>query len=319
MSKKILYATLCILLCASMLAGCHSKVSTKEAEAEKNFIRWVDCNIPYEVMLAAYEIQKKHKDSDINYDFADALAYLAIRNGNKFNTKTDIKRLYNLLDSLKEEEGKKIDDYYGTNKYYLYYKEAYHTIFAEFIGEYTSTQGEAKYGLKCYHPFPKGYWYSHSDDFGNSRTYGYKRKHLGHDLFGSIGTPIIAVEGGTVTHLGWNKYGGWRIGIRSHDKKRSYYYAHLRRNKPYIEGLAIGSKIEAGQVIGYLGVTGYSNKENTNMNTKPHLHIGMQLIFDESQAEGAKEIWIDMYQICKFLSHNRASVIKEGEDYKTIR
>ena len=42
----------------------------------------------------------------------------------------------------------------------------------------------------------------------------------GYDLMGSIGTPIIAVESGTVEHLGWNQYGGWRIGIRSFDRKR---------------------------------------------------------------------------------------------------
>ncbi len=313
MRKKTISIFLCLLLAICTIAGCTNHAVTEEAEAEKNYIKWVDCNIPYEIMLAVYEIACKYQGSDINFDFADALAYLATRNGNKFNTQVDIKRLYNLLDAVKE--GKEIDDFYSDNKYYLYYKEAYHTIFTEFIGEVTLAQGEVKYGLKCYHPIPKGYWYTHSDDFGNSRTYGYKRKHLGHDIFGSIGTPIIAIEGGIVTHLGWNKYGGWRIGIRSFDKKRSYYYAHLRRNRPYIQGLAIGSEVKAGQVIAYLGVTGYSNKENTNMNTKPHLHIGMQLIFDESQAEGPKEIWIDMYQISKFLSHNRASVKKDGEDY----
>jgi murein DD-endopeptidase MepM/ murein hydrolase activator NlpD len=310
MGKKALCPVLCLLLILS--AGCVAPLQEK-AMAESDYIKWVDLNVPYEVMLAAYEIQVKNKDSGIEYDFADALAYLAVKNGNRFNAKTDIKRLYNLLDELKK--GKKTDDFFGTNKYYLYYKEAYHTVFAEYIGEYTTKQGEQKYGLKCYHPIPKGYWYQHSDDFGNSRSFGYKRKHLGHDLFGSMGTPIIAVEGGTVTHLGWNKYGGWRIGIRSHDKKRSYYYAHLRRNKPYIDGLAIGSRIEAGQVIGYLGVTGYSTKENVNMNTKPHLHIGMQLIFNEIQAEGPKEIWVDMYNLCKFLSHNRVNVKKEGNDY----
>lgn len=36
---------------------------------------------------------------------------------------------------------------------------------------------------------------------------------------GSIGTPIIAVESGVVEHLGWNQYGGWRIGIRSSMEK----------------------------------------------------------------------------------------------------
>ncbi len=50
---------------------------------------------------------------------------------------------------------------------------------------------------------------------------------------GSIGTPVIAVEGGVVEALGWNQYGGWRIGIRSFDGQRYYYYAHLRRDHPF--------------------------------------------------------------------------------------
>ena len=47
-----------------------------------------------------------------------------------------------------------------------------------------------------------------------------KRTHLGNDLMGSIGIPIIAVESGIVENLGWNQYGGWRIGIRSFDTKK---------------------------------------------------------------------------------------------------
>ena len=43
----------------------------------------------------------------------------------------------------------------------------------------------------------------------------------------------------------------------------------MRKDRPYIKGLKKGDKITAGQVIGYLGVTGYSMKENVNMNTKP--------------------------------------------------
>ena len=53
---------------------------------------------------------------------------------------------------------------------------------------------ENKYGLKAFLPIAKNYGFSHYDDFGNSRSYGFKRTHLGNDLMGSIGTPIIAVE-----------------------------------------------------------------------------------------------------------------------------
>ncbi len=75
---------------------------------------------------------------------------------------------------------------------------------------------------------------------------------------GSIGTPIIAVESGYVEALGWNQYGGWRIGIRSFDRKRYYYYAHLRKDHPYAKDLQEGQVVTAGDVIGYLGITGYS-------------------------------------------------------------
>ena len=42
----------------------------------------------------------------------------------------------------------------------------------------------------------------------------------------------------------------------------------------------------------------------------PHLHFGMQLIFDESQFDSPKEIWIDVYQIIEFLKQNKSEVIK---------
>ena len=168
-----------------------------------------------------------------------------------------------------------------------------------------------KYGLKAFHPLAKNFPYSHYDDFGVSRSYGYRRQHLGHDMMGQTGTPVIAVESGTVETLGWNQYGGWRIGIRSFDKKRYYYYAHLRKDYPYQSILQEGSIVTAGDVIGYLGRTGYSTEENTNNLEEPHLHFGLQLIFDESQKEGNNEIWIDCYELIKFLSINRSETVKK--------
>lgn len=46
--------------------------------------------------------------------------------------------------------------------------------------------------------------------------------------------------------MGWNQYGGWRIGIRSFDGRRYYYYAHLRQDYPFAEGLEEGSAVTAG-------------------------------------------------------------------------
>lgn len=167
-----------------------------------------------------------------------------------------------------------------------------------------------KYGLKAFHPLAKNFPYSHYDDFGVSRSYGYRRQHLGHDMMGQTGTPVIAVESGIVEAIGWNQYGGWRLGIRSFDSKRYYYYAHLRKDYPFQSILKEGSVITAGDVIGYMGRTGYSSKENTNNIDETHLHFGIQLIFDESQKEGNGEIWIDCYDIIRFLSVNRSESVK---------
>lgn len=170
-----------------------------------------------------------------------------------------------------------------------------------------------KYGLKAFLPLAKNFPYSHYDDFGVSRSYGYRRRHLGHDMMGQTGTPVIAVESGRVEALGWNQYGGWRIGIRSFDGKRYYYYAHLRQNYPYREQLKEGDVVTAGDVIGYMGHTGYSTKENVNNIDTVHLHFGLQLIFDESQKEGNNEIWVDCYNLTRFLYKNRSAVQKVGE------
>lgn len=65
--------------------------------------------------------------------------------------------------------------------------------------------------------------------------------------------------------------------------KRYYYYAHLRKDHPYAKDLCEGQIVTAGDVIGYLGMTGYSSHENVNNINIPHLHFGVQLIFNEVQ------------------------------------
>lgn len=126
--------------------------------------------------------------------------------------------------------------------------------------------------------------------------------------YGSIGTPIIAVESGYVEALGWNQYGGWRVGIRSFDGKRYYYYAHLRKDHPYAKDLCEGQIVRAGDVIGYLGMTGYSSHENVNNINIPHLHFGVQLIFNEVQKDGNNQIWVDVYEIIEYLKKNSSQV-----------
>lgn len=288
-------------------------------QEEREFIKWVDFNVSCEAMRDAMEADIASYGTDNHYAWTDLLAYLASVNGNDFSGYKK-GQMNALIEKL--EGGTSMEELTRDMKYFSYYKEAYTAVLGEYIGEYCiqtynddpdTPVWERRYGLKVFCPIAKGFGFEHYADFGNARSYGYNRRHTGHDLFGSIGTPVIAIESGTVECAGWNQYGGWRIGIRSFDKKRYYYYAHLRKDHPYTPIVKEGAVIKAGDVIGYLGMTGYSAQENVNNINVPHLHMGIQLIFDESQKDGAAEIWIDGYNIVKFLQKNCSEVYKNEQ------
>lgn len=287
---------------------------------KKKYIHWVEFNVPADVMEKAFRLDMGTVQEEVHLNWVELLAYLGAKYGGDFERFRQAD-----LDAVVEKlkAGAAMDEIAKDMKYYAYYREAYGAVLDGMVG-YFEQETEAgtdqenrkntvwlrKYGLKAFSPIAKNFPYSDFDDFGASRSYGFKRKHLGHDMMGQVGTPVIAVESGYVEALGWNQYGGWRIGIRSFDKKRYYYYAHLRQNYPYQSNLKEGSIVTAGDVIGYLGRTGYSATENTNNITTPHLHFGIQLIFDESQKEGNNEIWINCYEIVKFLRLNQSETVK---------
>lgn len=304
----------------------------KEEDSSKNdekkeFIKWVEFNVSYEALNQAYLYDVETYEKDVHVDWIELLAYLGATYGGVFGNykKSDMSKLVERLQS-KEENMTSIT---ADMKYYSYYLEAYTAVLGGLVGEYEIEQTKddtseelvwvKKYGLKGFLPIAKNFPYSDYDDFGVSRSYGYKRRHLGHDMIGQVGTPIVAVESGYVEAIGWNQYGGWRLGIRSFDGKRYYYYAHLRKNFPYNKALKEGSIVQAGDVIGYLGRTGYSATENVNNIETSHLHIGLQLIFDESQKEGNNEIWVDCYNLIRFLYQNRSETVKNTETKEWYR
>ena len=278
-------------------------------------IKWVDFDVPYESLQYALEQDVATFDQEKHIGWIDALALAACRTGGK----CPFSSVKQAVSDLKKD--KSVEELLGQNrKYYTYYYEAYTAVLGGMVGSFAiEKDGEwaATYGLKAFSPIAAGYGYSHCDDFGVARSFGFKRKHLGHDLMGAQGTPVVAVEGGVVEAMGWNRYGGWRIGIRSFDGKRYYYYAHLMKDTPFAPGLEVGDMVQPGQLIGFMGRTGYSDKENVNNIETVHLHFGLQLVFDESQKECNSEIWIDVYDIVRLLESHRASYRKE--DGKWVR
>ena len=279
-------------------------------------IKWVDFGVPYESLKYAMDTDIATFEQEKHISMVDVLALAACRTGGKCGL-ASVKKA---VSDLKGDKGPE-ELLGGTYKYYSYYRESYSAVLGGLLGNFEiEKDGEFQqcYGLKAFSPIAAGYGYSHSDDFGVSRSFGFKRKHLGHDMMGSQGTPIVAVEGGVVEAMGWNRYGGWRIGIRSFDSKRYYYYAHLQKDHPFADGLAVGDMVDAGDVIGFMGRTGYSDKENVNNIETVHLHFGMQLVFDESQKECLSEIWIDVYDIVRLLNQHRSSVRKTKDGWQRV-
>jgi peptidoglycan LD-endopeptidase LytH len=130
-----------------------------------------------------------------------------------------------------------------------------------------------KYGLNprahCF-PLDKRYNYTVKHTFGAGRSFGGRRIHEGVDIFAGYGTPVLACSTGYVELMGWNRFGGWRIGIRDVNNVY-YYYGHL---SSYVKGIHQGDLVEPGQVIGYVGSSGYG-PPGTSGKFPPHLHFGM--------------------------------------------
>ena len=86
------------------------------------------------------------------------------------------------------------------------------------------------------------------------------KAHKGVDYAASMGTPIRAAADGTIDFAG-NSGGYGNQVVVKHWSNYSTAYAHMSRIAP---GLRKGAKVSQGQVIGYVGSTGWS--------TGPHLH-----------------------------------------------
>ena len=105
---------------------------------------------------------------------------------------------------------------------------------------------------------------------GVTSGYGYRvhpisgvtKLHTGIDIGAGMGTPIYAASGGTVVSAG--VHGGYgNCIVIDHGGGIATLYGHM-------SGFAVsGGSVSQGQVIGYVGSTGYS--------TGPHLHFEVRI------------------------------------------
>lgn len=167
----------------------------------------------------------------------------------------------------------------------------------EILSEWEDAYATVLSDLKC---FPVGYdgtygeTVSYENSWNMARNYGGNRRHEGVDLMTSNNKPgyfpAVSICDGTIEKMGWLELGGYRLGIRS-THGAYMYYAHL---DSYQKGLAVGDAVKAGDIIGYVGNTGYG-KEGTKGKFDVHLHFGIYLDI------GGKEVSVNPYYILKWL------------------
>lgn len=119
-------------------------------------------------------------------------------------------------------------------------------------------------------PLPLKADYSYRSTWGASRGWGGRRIHEGTDLFAAYGYPVRSTCYGIVEMKGWNRFGGWRVGIRSINNVY-HYYAHL---SGFSKQLEVGKVLSPGETIGWVGSSGYG-KPGTQGKFPPHLHYGL--------------------------------------------
>lgn len=158
--------------------------------------------------------------------------------------------------------------------------------------------------LKCF-PVPESTENEEAGvSFENSwlfeRTYGGTYGHEGTDLMPDEDKndyyPVLSVSDGVIEKIGWLEKGGWRIGIRSpHDVY--FYYAHL---SSYAEEFREGDIVKAGQLLGYMGDTGYGKEEGTSGKFPVHLHFGIYV-----RSGSFSELAVNPYWFLKYLEQHR--------------
>jgi murein DD-endopeptidase MepM/ murein hydrolase activator NlpD len=119
------------------------------------------------------------------------------------------------------------------------------------------------------------------DTFEQSRGAG-ERRHEAVDIMAPRGTPVRAVDDGTIRKLFVSERGGLTIYHSDPTEKYVYYYAHLDR---YAPGLTQGEDVRRGDVIGYVGSTGNADPD------APHLHFAILKLGPE------KKWWVDTVPI----------------------
>lgn len=163
-------------------AGSTSVQEDRKEEQKEDYIHWVDFGVSKFALSEAYEYDRDTYGTKEHIGWIDLLAYTAAFTGGSFD---DDKTVCKYMEQMKEKigQGEELQTLVKDLEYFSYYQEAYGAVLSGMVGEYeietvSEETGrkvwEKRYGLKAFSPIAKGFPYSDYDDFGVSRSYGYK-------------------------------------------------------------------------------------------------------------------------------------------------
>ena len=199
----LLLAVVCVAVCRELSdrwqdsaqrgeGGAWVPESREAVEATADgYIKWVEFHATCEAMAEAYDQDVDSYGKEPHLDWIELLAYAGAKKGGEFDGGS-VKLIREAAQEIRDGETT-MSELTGDMEYYDYYLEAYDAVLGGMVGEFSLEEDgiwKRYYGLKAFLPIARGFDYSHYDDFGASRSYGYARPHLGHDMMGQIGTPI---------------------------------------------------------------------------------------------------------------------------------
>lgn len=192
--------------------------------------------------------------------------------------------------------GFQMEDITIDKKHYETYLEELREMQPEVLKEYQNwyerIYEEAEYFPVVLSSSQKKYTISYENSWMFERTYGGQRGHEGTDIMAEVNErgiyPILSMTDGVVEKIGWLPKGGYRIGIRSAGDVY-YYYAHLER---YAKDFKEGETVHAGDLLGFMGDSGYSEVEGTVGQFPVHLHFGIYIRTDEVEELSLNPYWL---------------------------
>ena len=189
--------------------------------------------------------------------------------------------------SYTTEEFKKIEEEWGTASFWNSYLDLCESIWKDLrYFPVADIIGDTQAGV------------SYSDSWMYERNYGGTSGHEGCDIMADKNIrgfyPVVSMTDGVVINKGWLEKGGYRIGIQA-PEGGYFYYAHLASYADINQG----DSVKAGDLLGFMGDSGYSKEEGTVGKFAVHLHLGIYLYQKE------KEISVNPYWILRYLDHRK--------------